>query len=250
MTKVGFAACLLVLGCWTAPIAWSKDPTQLLLHKGARVGVINMLDAEVTHFHATNVLAQSFLKTQQVSWQVDTMLSDAVGQRLTQLGLVPVATAAGDALMHDRDEYFVDNSVARGLSRELSRQFTQLATSQHLDALIVLAPGLNNASQAGNQLRRALPDYLRGWGFVTGDDYAKPSLFNMTQVLLIGATPKGVVMNAREWGGEYADDWTEHVPAELPKKIPSEQLDPLQPLFARILAKQAGRVLDWITVTP
>src|SRR5207302_1077648 len=92
MTKVVFAACLLVAGSFAAaPLALAKDPTQLLIHKGARVGVINMMDAEVTHFHTSKVLAQSFFKTQLVSWQVDSMLNDAVTQRLTQLELVPVA---------------------------------------------------------------------------------------------------------------------------------------------------------------
>ena len=40
--------------------------------------------------------------------------------------------------------------------------------------LIVLAPGLNNSSQAGGgTYRKDLPDYLRGWGFVTGDPNGK-----------------------------------------------------------------------------
>jgi hypothetical protein len=250
MTKVVFAACLLVAGFWAAPLALSKDPTQLLIHKGARVGIINMMDAEVTHFHTSKVLAQSFMKTQPVSWQVDSMLSDAVTQRLTQLELVPVAMGASDALMRNRDEFFVNNSVAKGLPREASRQFADLAATERLDALIVLAPGLNNSSQAGSLVRRALPDYLRGWGFVTGDTNAKPSLFNMTQVLLISTSPQGPVLNAREWGGGYGDEWTDYTPPDNLKLMPPEQLDHLQPLFSRILARQANRLMDWITVSP
>ena len=99
-------------------------------------------------------------------------------------------------------------------------------------------------------VRKELPDYLRGWGFVTDDTNEKPSLFNMTQVLLISTTPQGTVMNAREWGGGYADQWPDYVPPDNPKQIPAEQLDRLQPLFSRILARQASRVMDWITVAP
>src|SRR4051794_14908185 len=203
MTKVVFAACLLVAGSFAAPLALAKDPTQLLIHKGARVGVVNMMDAEVTHFHTSKVLAQSFFKTQLVNWQVDSMLSDAVMQRLTQLELVPVPMGASEDLMRNRDEFFVNNSVAKGLPRDVAKQFAQLAATENLEALIVLAPGLNNSSQAGNLVRRGLPDYLRGWGFVTGDTNEKPALFNMTQVLLISTTPSGSVLNAREWGGSY-----------------------------------------------
>jgi hypothetical protein len=209
-----------------------------------------MMDPEVTHFHTSKVLAQSFFKTQLVNWQVDSMLSDAVTQRLTQLELVPVAMGASDALMRNRDDYFVNNSVAKGLPRDVSREFVRFAASEHLDALIVLAPGLNNSSQAGGAVRRGLPDYLRGWGFITGDTNEKPALFNMTQVLLIGIAPDGAMLHAREWGGPYTDEWSDYVPPDNPKQIPPEQLDRLQPPFGRILARQANRVMDWITVGP
>jgi hypothetical protein len=250
MTKVVLAACLLMAGLLTGPVALGKDPTQLLLHKGARVGVVNMMDPEVTHFHTSKVLAQSFYKTQLVSWQVDSMLSDAVSQRLTQLELVPVGMGASDVLMRKRDDFFVNNSVAKGLPREVAREFAQLAASERLSALIVLAPGLNNSSQAGGAVRRSLPDYLRGWGFITGDTNEKPSLFNMTQVLLIGIAPDGAALSAREWGGSYTDEWSDYVPPDNPKLIPVEQLDKLQPPFARILGRQANRLMDWITVMP
>ncbi len=146
MTRVVFAACLLLAGSVATPLALARDPTQLIIHKGARVGVVNMMDPEVTHFHTSKVLEQSFMKTHPVGWQVDSMLSDAVGQRLTKLELVAVPMGPSDALMRNRDEYFVNNSVAKGLPREISREFAQLASTEHLDALIVLAPGLNNSS--------------------------------------------------------------------------------------------------------
>ena len=250
MTKVVLAACLLMACSMAVPLAMAKDPTSPPLPKGARVGIVNMMDAEVTHFHTSKVLAQSFFKTQLVNWQVDSMLSDAVSQRLTQLGLVPVGIGASDALMRNRDEFFVNNSVAKGLPREASREFAQFAASEHLDALIVLAPGLNNSSHAGSAVRHALPDYLRGWGFVTGEASEKPSLFSMTQLLLIGVTPEGATLRAREWGGAYTEDWADFTPPADLKQIPPEQLDKLQPLFARILGRQASRLMDWVSVAP
>jgi hypothetical protein len=250
MTKVVFATCLLVAFSLAGGRASARDPTQLLLHKGARVGIVNMMDAEITHFHTSKVLAQSFLKTQLVNWQVESMLNDAVTPRVTQLGLVAVPLGPSDSLLRNRDESFVNNSVAKGLPREIAREFASLAASEHLDGLIVLAPGLNNAAQASGAVRRGLPDYLRGWGFITDDANSKPQLFNMTQVLLIGITGDTSQLNAREWGGGYADEWADYVPPENPKLVPLEQLDKLQPLFGRILGKQAGRAMDFITVTP
>lgn len=242
-----FAACLLLASALTV----AKDPTQLMLHKGARVGIVNIMDVEVTHFHASKNLSESFFKTQLVHWNVDAMLADGLSQRLTQLELVPVPLGASDAIMHDRDENFVNNSVAKGLSKEVARQFAQLAASERLDALIVLVPALNNSAHAaGSPFRKDLPDYLRGWGYVTGDPTSKPALFNMTQVLLVAITPDGAKLQAREWGGGYTDVWVDYVAPPEPKRAPLDLLDKLQPLFARILQKQAGRVADWITVAP
>jgi hypothetical protein len=250
MTRVVIAACLLLACSMASPLAAAKDPVQLLLHKGARVGIISMLDAELTHFHSAKALADSFYKTHPVNWQVDSMLTEAVSPRLTQLELVPVTLGASDSLMRNREDYFVSNSVAKGLPRDVARQFAQLAASERLDALLVLAPSLNNSSQASGATRKGLPDYLRGWGFVTTDTGEAPSLFNMTQVLLISVTPDGATLNAREWGGGLTEQWADYVAPANPKQMPLELLDKLQTPFVRILTQQAGRVMGWITVTP
>jgi hypothetical protein len=251
MTKVVFTACLLVVAVFMATSrALARDPTQLFLHKSGRVGVINMMDPEVTHYQAGKLLPQSFLKTHPVGWQIESMLVDAVGPRIAKLELVAVPLAASDALMHAREESFIENSVAKGLPRDVSKDIAQIAAAEHLDAVIILAPGLNNSAQAGSAVRKALPDFLRGWGFVTGYGFETPSLFNMTQVLLVGVSSEGVVLNAREWGGAYTGEWPDYVANENPKEVSGDQLDRAQPLFEKLLTRQADRVMDYITVTP
>jgi hypothetical protein len=207
-----------------------------------------MVDAELAHYHASKLLSQSFLKTPRVNWPLDSLLSAAVTPRLSQSGLVPVSLAPTEELIRARDAVFVDSSVVKGLPRETARQFASLAAAEHVDALIVLAPSLNNSAQAGAAVRRGFPDYLRGFGFVTFEAGETPSLFNMTQMLLIAVGPQGARLQAREWGGAYVEEWSDYVaPADL-KQFPPEQLDTLQPLFGRILTRQASRLLDWITV--
>lgn len=242
---------LIVVGPLGAGLATGRDNVLLTLPKSARVGVVNLLDPSVTHFHASRVLAQSFLKMHRVNWQIDAMLADAVRQRLTQLNLVGVSLAPGDTLARNSDDYFVNNSVAKKLPRECANAFAQLASAEHLDALIVLAAGLNNSAQAGSAVQRSLPDYLRGWGFVTkADSASKPALFNMTQVLLIGVSAGEATLIAREWGGSYTDDWAGYVPPTDLKQMPPELLDQLEPLFARILTRQTGRLMDWLAASP
>jgi hypothetical protein len=244
MFKVVFAAWLLM----TCSLSVGKDLGPLALQKGARVGIVNLLDPEVTYFHNAKELTQRVLKTFVVNWQVDSMVSDAVAPRLNQLGLVAVPLAPSDAILHSRTDTFVNNSVAKGLPREAAKSFAELAAAGQVAALIVLAPGLNNSSQAGGLLRRDLPDYLRGWGYVTADAAGKPSIFNMTQLLLIAITADGATLQAREWGGGFADEWPDYSAPADPKLIPAAELDKLQPLFLQLLIRQAAPLLDRITV--
>lgn len=231
--------------------AGGKESTpSLTLSKGARVGVVTLLDPEITHYHASNNIQQSFLKTHTVKWPVDGMFLEAVRQRITQMGLEPVAVSPSDALARGKQEFFVENSVSRGLSRECADEFTRMAAADHVDAFIVLAPGVNDSAHAGSSRRKDLPDYLRGWGFITREEQpaAKPAVFNMTQVLLVSGTGGVALLRAREWGGEYADTWAGFVPPADLKAMPDEALDSLGPIFSALVARQSSRVFDQIYV--
>jgi hypothetical protein len=234
--------------------ATAKDATPLALARGARVGVINLLDPELTHFHAARELKDSFLKTHNVGWPIDAMLVDALKERLGQMGLVMVPLAATSALDRGREDCFLNASPAKGMSRECVSPIAQIAYTEHIDAVIVLGPGLNNSAHAaGGPRRKDLPEYLRGWGFVTGNDGAsggRPTLFNMTELLLIGVSPEGASLRGREWGGTYAIEWSNFAPPADLKGMAVQQLNELQPLFAGLLARQTGRLLDQLQVAP
>jgi hypothetical protein len=236
----------LLLASWTAV---AQAGGNLVLAKGARVGIVNLLDAEVTQFHMARALPDSFMKTQSVSWHVDQMLGTALRDRFQELGLVQVPLPPSDAMTRGREECLLRNSPAKGFSRECSAPFAQLAASERLDAIIVLGPGLNDS--AHGRRRKELPAYLRGWGFVSGGEgnsHGKPSLFNMTELLAIGISGESASVRAREWGGTYELEWSSFVPPPDLRAVPVEQLDQLSPLFAQILTRQCGRLLDQLEV--
>jgi hypothetical protein len=223
----------------------------LTLARGARVGVISLLDPEVTHFHASKSIKDSFLKTQTVNWAVDTMLSEALKERMGQMDLVLVPLGVTDELDKARENCFLNGSFAKSLPKECVLPFAHLPGADHVEAIIVLAPGLNNSTHAGSARRKDLPDYLRGWGFVTGDTGApggRPTLFNVTELLLIAPSPGGPTLRGREWGGNFALEWTNFSPPPDLKDFPQQDFDQLQPLFAGILSRQTGRLLDQLQV--
>ncbi len=245
----GWLACLLVL---STPLA-AREETPLALARGARVGVVNLLHPEVAHFHSAKALKDQALKTELVDWPVDTMLLDALKERAGQMGLVLVPLPAGDELEHAREDCFLNNGFNKNLPKECVPPFAHLLANEHLQAVIMLAPGLNNSQHAGSERRKELPEYLRGWGYVTGVSAApsgKPNVFSMTDLLLVAPSEEGAQLRGHDWGGNYSLEWTDFVAQPDPKVVPLEEYRKLRPLFAGILSRQAARVLDDVLVGP
>jgi hypothetical protein len=236
------ALCAALLGLVPAMLPAAHAPPSLALPAGARVGIVNLLDPEVTHFHASRQIENSFLKTYTVNWPVSTMLLSTVRDRLGQLGFAPVPVAAGDALRRAREACFLDASLGKGLPKECGPLYAQLAASQGLSALVVLGPGRNDSAHAGGARHKELPEYLRGWCFVTGSPDPLPVLLDMTELLLIGVSGSQAQLVARGWGGD-GKSWTGYrAPPDL-KAFPEQQLDQLQPLYGAMLKQQADTAL-------
>ncbi|HVN45466.1 MAG TPA: hypothetical protein VMT66_09435 [Steroidobacteraceae bacterium] len=241
-TSCRAALCTALLGVIPAVLPAAPPSATLALPAAARVGIVNLLDPEVTHFHASRQIENSFLKTYTVSWPVSAMELAAVRDRLAQLGLLAVPLAPGDALRRSRESCFLDAALGKGLPKECGPLYAQLAVSQGVAALIVLGPGRNDAAHAGNTRHKELPEYLRGWCFVSGGPEPVPVLLDMTELLLIGIKDSQAQLIARAWGGDGMD-WSGYRPPSDLKAFPEQQLDQLQPLYAAMLKRQADYVL-------
>jgi len=229
----------------------AKDVSTVTLPRGARIGIVNLLDPEITQFHGSTDIKDSFLKTHTVDWPVDGMLTDALKPRITQMGLEAVPLPPSEGLLRGRQEYFLDNNVAKGLSKGCSAQLSQMAAAEHLDAFVLLVPGLNDSAHAGSTRRKDLPEYLRGFGFVTKSEDppgSKPAVFNMSQLLLISARGGTALLRDLEWGGDYNYNWPTFTAQADIRAVPPAEIDKLKPLFSEILTRESGLLLDHIEV--
>lgn len=235
----------------TSGNAVAKDKTLPSLPKGTQVGVVNILDAEVMHYHAARQTINSYVKIQNVSWDVDAMLLTALQAQPAAANLTLTPVAPTDALLRSRESCFVNAPMAKGLPKNCSAPLVELANSANVSYLIVMAPGLNNADHSDGGPRLETSSTLRGWGVVTHEfagSKDKPNLFCEVELLLIAVTPEGATLRAREWGGSYNYQWQAYtVPAD-PKAFPPEQLEQLQPLFATIMERQAKDFIEQVHV--
>jgi hypothetical protein len=231
----------------------AKEKLPPALAKGTQIGVVNLLDPEVMHYHAAKQTQDSFLKVLAVNWNVDDMLNEALQAPATALGLTLTPLAPTDSLVRARESCFVNAPLVKGLPKNCSAGLVELAASAGVSYLILMAPGLNNADHAGNARLEGMSEMLRGWGFVTRERSGakdRPALFCEVELLLIGVTPEGASLRARQWGGIYNYQWQSYtVPAD-PKAIAPEQLEQLQPLIATILGRHAKDFMDQVHVEP
>jgi hypothetical protein len=241
--------CALVLCCACMPLRAEKPVESLQLPGGARVGVVNLVDPEVTHFHFAPHLENSYLKTYTLAWPVSAMLVATVRDPLTQAGLVVVPLNPGDELLRARERCFLNAALAKGLPKECVPLYTRVATAEHLSALIVLGPGRNDSSHAGSTRHKELPEYLRGFSFVTAEDTpdSPPMLLDLTELLLVRADSSGAELVDREWGGNGMR-WSGYQPPANLKAIPGAQLDQLQALYSLMLKHQAEAALGHLSV--
>jgi hypothetical protein len=231
----------------------ARERPSKVIARGAQIGVINLLNAEVMHYHAAKDIKDSFLKIQPVHWPVDDMLTEALKGQLEELGLTLTALAPTDSLERARESCFVNAALADGLPKNCSATLVEQASSAGVDYLILMAPGLNNSDHAGSNRSEGVTEAMRGWGFLTRERAGvkdKPTLFSEIELLLISISPEGARLRARQWGGIYSTQWQSYTLPPDPKEIPLEQLDQLQPLFAAMLSRQAKDLLGQVQVGP
>jgi hypothetical protein len=234
----------------TSTAAFAKDKAPFSLPKGTHVGVINLLDPEIMHYHAGKKIVDSFVKVQPVNWNVDDMLITALRAQPASADLTLTPLPPTDALIRSRESCFVNAPIVKGLPKNCSAPLVELAKDANVSYLIVMAPGLNNSAHADSN-RLDISEMLRGWGIVTHEFAGtkdKPNLFCEVEMLLIGIAPEGAAIRVREWGGSYNYQWAAYtVPAD-PKLFPPEQLEQLQPLFTAIVEKQAKEFMGQVHI--
>jgi hypothetical protein len=234
-------ACLVL----AATSAWAQGSK--FVTPGGRVGVIDLMLPDVTHYHVGRVQTESFLRTYRGEWTTAELVAEPLMGELAKAGFEPVALAPSDRLRREKQGWIVSSPRAVRLPRAMNRELEEMMSAQDLQALIIVAPGPNSDSEPveGSRMRR-LPGYIQGWGFSTSDEpggIEKPVIFNLTQMLLIVRTDDGPRLDFRDWGANYLYEWPNFTPGPDLKALSGEELAKLRPVYLDVMKRQIARVL-------
>lgn len=240
--RVALVACLASF----CGIAWGADAPPAV-PAGARVGVIDIVSNEITHYHVGKSETSNFLRTYRGRWSPADIIDSPLITALTAAGYQPVAVAATDALLEDR-ESITKKPKASKLSRGTMKELGRILADQNLGALILAAPGANSEPEFDPRNRMSrLPSAMQGFGFSTSDEpdgVTKPAVFDFTQLIVVAKTADGPALLVRDWGGNRLYDWPGFDPAGNLKSLSDDQVAPLQAIFADAIRKRIdARVL-------
>lgn len=227
--------------------AWSQGSQPPLVPPGGRVGVIDLMLADVTHYHIGRSQTESFLRTYRGNWTTADVIDEPLIWELTNAGFEAVALAPSDRLRREKQGWIIENPQAARLPRGCMGELERVFKAENLAALIIIAPGPNSESDAVEESRlRRLPGYIQGWGFSTSDEPGgteKPVVFNLTQMLLLVKSGDDVRLDYRDWGAAYLYEWNNFTPGPDLKALGDEEVAKLQPVFADVMKRQFARVL-------
>jgi hypothetical protein len=247
LTALKMAGVLLLAGLASPAVA---ADLALAIPAGGRIGIIDMVRPDVTHFHVGATPVKSFLRTYRAAWSVADVIDKPLIASLTGMGLKPVSLQASDLLRREKQSWLVSKPTSEKLPRGCLAELERLITDSRLSALIIVAAGQNVSPEAveGDRLQK-LPDYIRGWGFSTIDDdqgRTKPVVFNLTQMLLVTKTTDGVRLEHREWGGTHLYDWPNFVPAADMKAMSNADIAQLRPVIADVMKREIAQVVPYL----
>jgi len=237
VARVVLMACLVCV----CRIAWGAD-APVVIPAGARIGVMDLVTNDITHFHAGRTEMNSFLRTYRSNWGPADLIDAPLMMSLTAAGFTPVGIRASDELWKDRDSWFIEKPRAHKLPRGCLKELTRVMTEQKLAALIVVAPGANTDPEfvEGDRWSR-LPKTTQGFGFLTSDEPSgiRVTAFDFTQMVVVAPSDDdGATLVARDWGADRAYDWPGFDAGANLKALPNAQVAQLGPVLADAIQKR------------
>lgn len=231
--RIVLVACLFSLcgSAWAATIP-----------AGGRVGIIDMVTSDVTHFHIGKNEASSFMRTYRGNWVAADLIDDPLIASLNSAGFQPVSVPVSDTLRKERQSWIVEKPRSDRLPRGCMKELARIMSEQNLVGLIIVAAGANSEPEYvdGDRYSR-LPGTLQGFGFSTSDlpiGTTKAGIFDFTQMIVVAKSGDGAELVTRDWGGNRVYDWPNFDPGPNPKQLAPDQIAEVRPVLEDALKKR------------
>lgn len=245
-----------LIGVISLAAATAKDGPPLALAPKARIGIINLMADDLTHYHVGTTIFNNGLQTYPVGWALREQVTQSALSDVNQLGYAGVVVAPTPTLTASREKIYGEDGpgLFLGLTKKAGRELTDLARAESLDALVVIATQrLNFFTSSGSFMtakQTTLPDNISDWGVATRANFlgkAKPLVFNASIVLLIDVRGDAATLVRVVRGSQDTMEWPDFPWPSKDQPATVETFAGARPILEGMFRRQVATAMTGLT---
>lgn len=232
--------------------AVARDRPPLALEPGARIGVINLMVDDLTHYHIGTTVFSNGLQTYPVDWALRDHVTQTILSAVSELGYAEVLVSPTPTLTKSREEIYGEGGpgIFLGLTKTARKELIDVASAENLDGVVVVATERSNFFMSGGSFMTAkqttLPDYISNWGIATRTSLlgkAKPLVFNASVMLLVDVGSGEATLVRVVRGSQDTMEWRDFDWPSKDQPATAEDFAGARPILEGMFNRQVAKVL-------
>lgn len=245
-------ALVALIGVVSIGAAVAKDRPPLALEPGARIGIINVMSDELTHYHIGTTIFNNGLQTYPVDWALRDHVTQSILRAVIQLGYAGVLVSPTPTLTESRARIYGDDGpgLVLGLTKIARKELIDVAREEDLDGVVVIATERTNFFMSSGTFMTAkqttLPDQIDDWGVATRANLlgkAKPLVFNASVVLLVDVRGDEATLVRVVRGSQDTMEWHDFEWPSRDQPATAENFAAARPILEGMFNRQVAKVL-------
>lgn len=245
-------ALIALIGVVWVGAAVAKDKSPLALEPEARIGIINLMADDVTHYHIGTTIFNNGLRTYPVDWALREHVTLDVLRAVSQLGYSGVVIPPTQTLTESREKIYGEGGpgLFLGITKTASKELIDVSRTADLDGLVVIATERLNFFMSSGSFMTAkqttLPDYISDWGVATRANFlgkAKPLVFNASVALLIDVRGDAATLVRVVRGSQDTMEWPDFPWPSKEQPATAETFAGARPIVEGMFSRQVAGVL-------
>ena len=228
----------------------------MALPAGSRVGIVNLLSADLTYYFIGVTIFQNKLTTFPVDWNIPGYFDSLLQKGLADRGFVPVVIEPSAFLRSHRTDLYASSGwfTTDEVDRVVPDEIEAWKREYGLAAVIVVSTEADKTFKIGSGFWSAryatFPDQLVDWGVIVKNPLIGkpiPYIYNASAPILVDLTGVEAKTYHIERGSSELIEWKEAVMPDDASGLTSTELAAARPLLEQAIDRQIGRLLQLLS---
>ena len=242
--------------CILATAAAAKEKPPMVLPTGSKVGIVNLLSADLTYYFIGTTIFQNKLTTFPVDWNIPQYFDSLLQKGLADRGFVPVVIEPSAFLRSHRTDLYASSGwfTTDEVDRVVPDEIEAWKREYGIAAVIVVSTEAGKTFKIGSGFWSAryatFPDQLVDWGVIVKNPLIGkpiPYIYNASAPILVDLTGVEARTHHIERGSNELIEWKEAVMPDDASDLTSTELAAARPLLEQAIGRQMERLLEGLS---